>query len=124
MPVAISRHLFFALASSPLILQRLPESGFRIIRELGISLRRTRRGCRIGKAAKRARAAKRFLQAGLVNARSVACKPDVITFLLLSADLDLLFITEIRLNAQRVEDILLLSVMSRWLCFLSFPQNR
>ena len=107
MPVAISRRLFFALASSPLLPQRLPDSVLRIIRELGIASRRTRRGCRGGKVAKRARAAKRFLLAGLVNARSVASKPDVITSLLLSADLDLLFITETWLNAQHGEDILL-----------------
>ena len=106
MPEAISRHLFFALAHSPLLPHRLPDASFRTIRELGIASRRTRRGCRGGLAAKRARAAKRFLQAGLINARSVACKPDVITSLLLSADLDFLAITESWLTEQHGDDLL------------------
>jgi hypothetical protein len=59
-----------------------------------------------GIAVKRARAAKRFLQTGLINARSVACKPDVISSLLLSADLDVLVIIESWLNERHGDDIL------------------
>ena len=59
-----------------------------------------------GRQAKRAREVKKFLSFGLVNARSVCCKPDVITHHLLSNRLDILAITETWLTVQHGEDIL------------------
>lgn len=65
-----------------------------------------RRKWRSGRQAKRAREVKIFLSFGLVNARSVCCKPDVITHHLLSNRLDILAITETWLTVQHGEDIL------------------
>jgi hypothetical protein len=62
---------------------------------------------RSGRQAKRAREVKKFLSFGLVNARSVCCKPDVITHHLLSNRLDILAITETWLTVQHGEDKLL-----------------
>jgi hypothetical protein len=48
-----------------------------------------KRGVRAGKAARRARAAKKFVPFALVNARSLLKRVDVITHHLITYDLDL-----------------------------------
>jgi hypothetical protein len=66
-----------------------------------------KRGVRAGKAARRARAAKKFVPFALVNARSLLKRVDVITHHLITYDLDLLAVTETWLNERHGDDDLL-----------------
>ncbi|EFX68894.1 hypothetical protein DAPPUDRAFT_114159 [Daphnia pulex] len=68
--MALLRSELVDLCSSPLSSLRLPADAYYVISSLGIASRRTHRGCRSGKSARRARAAKRFLPFGLINANS------------------------------------------------------
>lgn len=78
MPAALLRSELVDLCSSPLSSLRLPADAYYVISSLGIASRRTHRGCRSGKSARRARAAKRFLPVGLINANSANNKVPLI----------------------------------------------
>ena len=77
---------------------RLPADDYYVISSLGIASRRTQRGCRSGKSARRARAAKRFLPVGLINANSANNKVPLIAHFILSNNLDILVITETKFS--------------------------
>ena len=63
----------------------------------------TRRGCRSGKSVKRARAVKRCLSVGLINARSVVNKENAVQQRLISDDLDILALTETWIASEHAE---------------------
>jgi len=73
---------------------------------LGI-LRRlsTRRGCRAGKLANRAKAARKFASVCLVNARSIGNKTTLLSHLIQSEQVDVLAITETWLSADRPDSL-------------------
>jgi exonuclease III len=98
MPEALFRDKLVALHSSPLSSLRLPADAYYVISSLGIASRRTQRGCRSGKSARRARAAKRFLPVGLINANSANNKVPLIAHFILSNNLDILVITETKFS--------------------------
>ena len=98
MPEALFRDKLVALHSSPLSSLRLPADAYYVISSLGIASRRTHRGCRSGKSARRARAAKRFLPVGLINANSANNKVPLIAHFILSNNLDILVITETKFS--------------------------
>ena len=98
MPAALLRDKLIALRSSPLSNLRLPADAYYVISSLGIASRRTHRGCRSGKSARRARAAKRFLPVGLINANSANNKVPLIANFIQSNNLDILVITETKFS--------------------------
>jgi hypothetical protein len=121
-PEALSRRSLFSLRPSTSSQIKLDDAILNIIRNLGISRepgmglgvvynsrvkRPGKRGVRAGKAARRARAAKKFVPFALVNARSLLKRVDVITHHLITYDLDLLAVTETWLNERHGDDDLL-----------------
>ncbi len=98
MPAALLRSELVDLCSSPLSSLRLPADAYYVISSLGIASRRTHRGCRSGKSARRARAAKRFLPVGLINANSANNKVPLIAHFIQSNNLDILVITETKFS--------------------------
>jgi hypothetical protein len=97
MPWAECRLLFLSLRDSllPPLSPSATANILRLRRDKGSSLTSSNyRGCRSGVCVNRLRASKKLLPIGLLNARSVASKPDVIHYHLLTFDLDVLAITE------------------------------
>ncbi len=108
MPWAECRLLFLSLRDS-LLPPLSPSATATILRlwlDKGSSLTPNNyRGCRSGVCVKRLRASKKFLHIGLLNARSVASKPDVIHHHLLTFDFDVLAITETWLTPEHGDEI-------------------
>ncbi len=68
---------------------------------------KSQRKLRSGKQARRARGLKIFLSFGLVNARSVCCKPRVITDHIISNKKDIIAITETWLKPEHGDEVML-----------------
>ncbi len=91
MACAYGRDKLISLLASPLVAARLSYRDLITVSGIGLAGHRTRRGCRGGADAKRARLFKCWPQFGLVNSRSIVNKCDD---LIVSSQLDLLAITE------------------------------
>ena len=104
---AYGHPLLLAVSRTPLSTLRLPQSDLVQIKKLGLASRSTRRWCRGGNCAKRARVNKQYLQFGLVNARSICNKPHTVQDLIVSSKIDMLAITETWIPNQDDESALL-----------------
>ena len=94
MPEALSRCELLKCRPAHHYCPRLPTHTYRIITDLGIAAKRTHRGSRCGKSAKRARSLKKFVSLGLINARSVNKRAAEIHHFLHLTSIDVLAITE------------------------------
>ena len=94
MPEALSRCELLKCRPAHHYCPRLPTHTYRIISDLGIAAKRTHRGSRGGKSAKRARSLKKFVSLGLINARSVNKRAAEIHHFLHLTSIDVLAITE------------------------------
>lgn len=105
--MALTRSQIIALRLSPHSALKLPESTWRLIKELCLASRKTRRGCRGGSSARRARAARRSLAIGLANVRSVGKNADAISDFMVTYNVDVLALTETWLNTLDGDQLIL-----------------
>ena len=91
--IAYGRSLLLTESRFPFSTLRLNQSDLVQIKRVGLASRSTRRWCRSGHCAKRARVNEQYLQFGLVNARSIFNKPHSIQDLIVSSRIDVLAVT-------------------------------
>ena len=121
-PAATLLSLLLSSNSRPLSIQWLPDIAFGTFTSLGLAAElRTRRSYPEGVSARRVRDAKTFLPLGLINAISITSKAARIYDYLVTADLDVLAITETWLTdcsagyslQELVEEVVVLQLCSR-----------
>lgn len=110
MPPLLRQEILELRNSYTLCNQRLPQQIFCLLWGLNIAKKkRTKRGCRAGKSAKRGRAAKKFLTVGLSNVRSLSNKTEAVADFISTSRVDILAVTETWISPEENDDFLRLS---------------